>query len=530
MKKLLILGLVGLITTTSMACTTTATEVQAETIPAVSDSQEISVDTVETTQSTTAESNDEVIEVVTDTTMDKTYPGEEASVDTAIKLNETTASITGEGATVSDQLITISKAGVYELTGTFNGQILVDAGDDDIIQLVFNSINITNTLSAPIYIKNAEDVIITLKSSTNNTLVDQSQYIKETDDETIERINGAIYAKDDLIINGNGSLTINAKEHSAILGKDDVYLLSGTLNLTADRNGVKGKDSVYVGDVVLSIDAKTDGLDSDTLVSINGGQLNINSSEDALHSDTNLYINAGQIMLSAGDDGIHADELLEINDGNITITNSYEGLESKNLYLNGGHIDVTSSDDAVNATDGTTSGFMGRGKPPKTGEMPSFDFGLFINGGTITLNASGDGLDSNGFIEMTGGTVYVSGPTSNQNGSLDYDGTFVITGGEIITTGSAGMFKSVSTDSTLNTISLGLDTMNTAGTLIEVKDDAGNTLFSQVSPKAFETLLYASENLIIGKTYHIEINGENYLTYEQTQQHVLSNIQVRTRR
>jgi hypothetical protein len=160
-----------------------------------------------------------------------------------------------------------------------------------------------------------------------------------------------------------------------------------------------------------------------------------------------------------GDDGMHADAALTINGGAVTIPTSYEGLESAVITINAGDINVTSSDDGINVAGGTDgSGGMagpgrgGRGQGgPGAQSSETFTYTgsyyLYINGGTITVNAGGDGLDANGAIEMTGGLVVVNGPTEQMNGALDYDGTFNISGGTLIAVGSAGMAQAPSAGS-----------------------------------------------------------------------------------
>ncbi len=126
---------------------------------------------------------------------------------------------------VSDGIIEITAAGSYELTGVFNGQILVNADDEDDVQLILNGVEVTNDEDAPIFIQQSDEAVITLKTGSINTITDTSAYMEETDDAEEERTNGAIYSKEDLAINGEGALIISSTNKSGILGKDDVLIL-----------------------------------------------------------------------------------------------------------------------------------------------------------------------------------------------------------------------------------------------------------------------------------------------------------------
>lgn len=121
---------------------------------------------------------------------------------------------------------------------------------------------------------------------------------------------------------------------------------------------------------------------------------------------------------------------------------------------------------------------------------------LTINGGTITLSISGDGLDANGQIIMTGGDVIVYGPTNNGNGALDYDGTFQISGGSLIAVGSVGMAMQPSVSSTQNSVLIGWSASQSAGTVVKIVDSNGATIMTITPPKAFQSLAFSSPLLV----------------------------------
>ena len=208
-----------------------------------------------------------------------------------------------------------------------------------------------------------------------------------------------------------------------------------------------------------------------------------------------MTVSGGGITVKSGDDGLHADNTLTIEDGTIVVEESCEGLEAINLTINGGTIDVTASDDGLNAAGSSVDGGFGTVGADT----------LTVNGGTLTVNASGDGLDSNGALTINGGTVYVSGPTGDGNGTFDCDGVFTINGGVVLGTGSSGMLKTPTTDSKQNTISVSCT--GSAGDTVEVKGADGNTLVSAVAPKSFTNVTFSTPDITEGETYTVYVNG-----------------------
>ncbi len=235
---------------------------------------------------------------------------------------------------------------------------------------------------------------------------------------------------------------------------------------------------------------------------ISGGVFNINAQDDAIHSNLSIEINGGEFNLQTGDDGIHADETLVINSGEFTVSESYEGLEALHLTINDGNISVVSSDDGLNAAGGIDqSGFNG-GRGDRF-QMSSGGGSVTITAGEVYLKASGDGIDANGTLEISGGSVIVCGPTTGDTSVLDFDETATITNATFIGTGSINMAQTFTTAQN-GLISLKTDSTK-AGTEIILKDENGNTLVSHKPEYDFEILIISTPQMVKKGVYTLTI-------------------------
>ena len=264
-------------------------------------------------------------------------------------------------------------------------------------------------------------------------------------------------------------------------------------------------------------DATTDetksskGIKAGRLVEINGGTTSISASDDAIHSDDSFVMTDGDVEASSSDDGVHAEETLKIDGGTLTVTESYEGIEGKKIEVNGGEISVKASDDGFNATDGSGGGF-GSSNSNSADDLPS----LTITGGTVRVDAAGDGLDSNGDLTVSGGDVVVDGPTSDGNGVLDSGsengGKLTTNGGVLIALGSAAMAEIPDEESLNRTIAASIDF--SAGDVLSVEDEDGNELASHEAVRAGAFFLLSSTELEDGRKYVVKKNGEEVETVE----------------
>lgn len=479
------------------------------------------------------------------TDRDKSSEYDESSA-VKITLNGSSAVVSGSGANISGSTVTITSAGTYIISGSLSdGQIVIAASDSDKVQLVLNNAEINCNTSAAVYVKSADKVFVTLPAGTTNSLGGGTEYV-QTDDNTVD---GVIFSKSDLTLNGTGTLKIDADYRHGIVTKDTLCITGGTYVIDAVKTCLAGKDGIKILDGSFTLTAGSKGLNSgndddakEGSIYIAGGTFTIKSEDDSIHADGSCIIAGGTYTIAAGDDGIHANYDTIITDGSITITDSYEGIEGRRITVSGGTINLTASDDGINAATGGSSdeqrmpggqkgefGGFGRQKGadvqsqdgqqsqemqmPQDGQQPQEmqapasrsasddDVYVKITGGTITVNAGGDGIDSNGNLYITGGTVYVAGPTSNGDGALDYEEEASITGGTLIAAGSSGMAQGMGSNSTQCSMLVNLSETIAAGSVISLKDSSGNVLISWTSPKQFSSVVISTAELAQGSTY-----------------------------
>ncbi len=495
------------------------------------------------------------------------------------------------GATVNENRVTIRSAGTYLISGTLNdGHLIVNTEDQDTVELILNGVDITCSTSAPIYVLNAKNTVITLAEGTENTITDGDSYILE--DTTSDEPNAAIFSNDDLTINGSGSLTVNANYNNGIQSKDDLEIIAGNITVNATNDGIKGRDSVIIkggniniyasgdgiqsnnnedsgkgyitiDDGTINITANQDGIQAETSLLINGGNItitsgggsinsssnidqpgntwgrwdmqnvnnntstssakglkasvsitiecgtvNIDSSDDSINSNDSVMISGGNLVLTSGDDGIHSDSTLEIGGGDISIPKSYEGLESAVITIFDGNIHIVSNDDGINVVGGVDNSSI-NGRPGQNNFVDSGTNILNIYGGYIAVDAKGDGIDVNGPINMTAGTVLINGPTENMNGPIDYSGTFIMSGGFLVAAGSSGMAMAPSTSSTLYSILVNLTSAQSAGTLFHIETGNGEEILTFEPTKQYQSVLLCSSELEKSSTYIVYTGGSS---------------------
>lgn len=420
-----------------------------------------------------SEADIDITDMFTKRDLAGTYEESEA---VKITLSGKTATCDSSNVQTEDGVVTIKEAGLYVLSGTLtDGTIVVDAGDDDKVQLVFDGVSITTVDYAAIYAKNADKVFVTLAEGSENSLTVSDDYV-QTDDNNVDAV---IFAKCDLTLNGNGNLTVKDTTGHGIVSKDDLVVTGGTYMIDSQDHCLDGKDSVRIADGTFTLTCDEDGIHA--------------GNDD--QQDGYIYIEGGDIDISVGDDAMHAEGLLIITGGDIDISKCYEGIEGYKIMVTGGDIDVAASDDGFNAARPGGSGMGGAGMDA------DYDAYIIITGGTININADGDGIDSNGYLGIAGGNVYVLGPSNNGNGALDYGIYAAITGGEMVAVGGSGMAQGFGDESTQCSALVNFDEWVDAGETITLTDSKGNKLLTYKADKKFDSVLISTSDMKQGETY-----------------------------
>lgn len=252
-----------------------------------------------------------------------------------ITLSGNIAEISGGGAECESSVLKILRGGVYVLSGSFDGQIYVEADSLDKVQLVLNGVSVHCKDNAALYIKEADKVFITLPEGTESTLSDSDFYSVRNGD---TKTDSAVFSRADIVINGKGTLNVNGSYKHGITSKDDIKITGGILNVTAVNSGIVGKDSVRIASGSITVKAGSDGIKSDNdtnsakgYVSIYGGELDVYAGKDCIQAESALSLYGGSYNLSAGE------YLFNFSAGKVMIS----GAEICGVgnYLSGGGID-----------------------------------------------------------------------------------------------------------------------------------------------------------------------------------------------
>ena len=520
--------------------------------------------------------------------------------------------VTGDGISVSDNIITISKGGDFEVTGTLDGgQIVIDT--EEKVKLRLSGMSLTNKNGSAVYVKNADKAYITLTDNTENTLTDGENYTSGDENEK-----GCITSRDNLEIKGSGSLTLNGNynhgifssnsieigngnitinaKNDGIHANDTLAISGGTVNVTAEGDGLQAEEILDISDGEVNVtttgevkastsndfggrgemkdslqmtddeiqsmreqmnnnqftqteesddseDTSSKGIKADWMFDISGGEVTVDSTDHAIHCTSDINITGGTLNLSSeSKKGISGHGDITIDDGDITITKSTEGIESKKiLTINGGNIDITASDDGLNSggTGANQNGGFGGGTnmqggqqgnrgqigrqnsdgqdgkqmtPPNMqqaeGNEQDSEHHIQINDGNIKIVADADGIDSNGSLFINGGTVTVDAQATGAESAFDTDGAFIVNGGTIIGVSGSGMDESPNSYSTQNVILAYTTSQFSAGDEVEITDSNGKTIVEYTAVKGGSKIVYSSDKLKTGETYTVYASGE----------------------
>lgn len=485
---------------------------------------------------------------------------------TQVTLANQTATVTGQGASFSDQTLTITQAGTYVLTGSGkNIKLVVEAADTDQVHLVFQNLTLEGE-GTLLRINKAQEVVISLAEGSQNTLTES----QASDD---EKVKATIHSQVPLTLNGTGNLNLTALTKNALEVEDDLKVLGGTYNVKAANHGFKAEGALAIEAATLTIEAGKDGLHAE---------------HDETTERANISLNPTQLSIAATEDGVDAGNELTIKGGTITVSQSEEGLEARVIRQLGGDVTIKSSDDGVNASAGSSSKTSDTsatsktsdtnttsntadtsssasqattdsattsapdsqataapvatsqadqtnkdknatppsppagqappqgGQPPQNGQGPGGmppggqeesdpSLQIILEGGTLTVDAEGDGIDSNGTVTISGGSLVVNGSVQGGNGPLDASGDITITGGRVWALGTSDMLQGFAQGSTQASITANI--AGTAGQTLIILDANGKEVARQTASKDFQAVIMSSADLVDGQTYTIQVEG-----------------------
>lgn len=491
--------------------------------------------------------------------------------DSSTDYDEAAAQYIDLDAQVGD--LTLTEAGDYVLSGTLtDGSVIINAPEDAKLHLILNGAHIASQSAAALYVISADKVFVTLADGSENGI----SAAGDSAEDDYANVDAAIFARCDISFNGSGSLSVSSAKGHSIVSKDDLVFTGGSYMIQAANHGISGKDSIRIADGSFVVTAGKNCLDSDNdedsdkgFIYIAGGSFDLSSGNDACHCSGDFDFLAGSMEISAADDGVHSDAALSVSGGSITISLCYEGLEGVTVDISGGTIDITSSDDGINAAsgssdsaqdtnEGTPADFAG-GAPDMSGdppEMPDGDsapeapadtpeaptnmpggmgggFGggddpfaadssclVTISGGTVRINAQGDGIDSNGDLVISGGEVYISGPRNGGDGALDYNGSGTISGGIVVACDMGGMSQNFSDGSQCSA----MISLNGSGE-IRLTDASGNVLLSYTPADDYSCIVVSCPELSEGSEYTLSY-GSASQSFTQSEAHMGSTSNV----
>lgn len=466
-----------------------------------------------------------------------------------ITLSNEEIDISGDGAELHDNAVTITRGGTYLVTGEIaDGHLIVDAEDEE-VTLVMENAAISCSETSPLYIYQSKTTTLYLMENSINTLTDGSPYsfADSYSSEEEEEPNACLYSKSDLVIAGGGELEVNGGYKNGITSKDTLTIENSKINVQAVNHGITGKDScvlkdaditidaggdglratndkddslgnIVMVDTVLKADSGEDGIQAENTLTIRGGNITICSgggntqsvadgnSAKGLKGSNGIYLYDGAIQLDCADDAVHSNGNILITGGEYTISSADDGIHSdQNTKVTGGTIDIQKSYEgiegaSVDITGGdvrivaSDDGINAAGGADQSGFGPrqdafaeKSDYYILISGGKVVVDAGGDGVDSNGSLTVSGGELYISGPTNDGNGALDYGEKAVITGGTVIAAGASGMAQNFGEESTQGSILLSFP--ESSEEEICIKDEAGNTLAVYTPTKSYNCVV-----------------------------------------
>lgn len=553
---------------------------------------------------------------------DEDSPADDAWKATTGAIDLTAMTVSGPGLSVEDGTVLITGGGDFTVTGE-NGDAMIKVDTDSRVKLRLNGVKLVNNDGPAIFFENCDKGFITVSKNTENYLADGAEYtvdakgtVFSNDDLEIQgggkltvvsNSNHAIVSDDKLTIE-EGKLDLTAAG-DGLHANDGIEIAGGVINITATGDGIQSEDYVDItggeinvttnGEVAESAggwgdfggrggmggrwgrnpgeqvqqpadgqfqpadgqqpperpadgqfqpadgqqppERPTDGQFQPTdgqqpperpwgQGGFDGGtnaEGSGETDEDSLAStkgikaETNLLIRGGSVTVNSADHCLHSADIIYINGGLLNLTSQKgKGITAhQGLSIDGGTVNVLKSTEGIEskgnfAVNGGTVHVTASDDGLNAGGTGGRDAGaagghaLYINGGSVFVDAAGDGLDANGTLYMLGGTAIVNGPTNSGNGALDSGGSVIARGGTLIASGSSGMAEYPrGSECTQNTLVYGASQAIDPGELIRIEDAEGNEVLTYRASKTYQNIVFSSPLLEQGKEYRIYRGG-----------------------
>ena len=429
-----------------------------------------------------------------------------------------------EGVEITKNVVKISKEGTYVLSGKLSdGCIWVSSLKESDVRLVLNGVTLTGKKTAPLYIECADKCIISLPPGTVNVITDITQ-----GEVSGEVLTAAVYSREDLVINGSGTLRVNAGAEDGITSKDTLKIMEGVIEVTAADDGLYGKDELVIRGGSITVNAgggagaressphgwfsdedeetpeNGQALKSKGFIEIDGGEVHTDSLGDGLHSDGDIFITGGKLLIRTSDDGMHAGNYFQMEGGEAAVEESMEGVEASEIHVNDGFLWVTALNDGLNASFGKTALEEGEEAAEQRPEKED----VTIRGGTVYLSTVEDAIDSNGDLSLLGGTLIVNGPSSEKGLLFRVTGKAALSGTSVLAAGEFGLsgdlFRGERQHFLLAKVPEGA-----SGDAIKVTDADGVVLVTLSAESAYRSLFISLPELKAGTTYSILVNGQS---------------------
>ena len=488
-----------------------------------------------------------------------------------IILADQTATVTGQGASFSGQTLTITQAGTYVLTGIGkNIKLVVEAADTDQVHLVFQNLTLEGE-GTLLQVNKAQEVVISLAEGSQNALTESQASDDEEVKAIIHSqvpltLNGtgnltltaltknALEVEDDLKVLG-GTYTVKAANHG-FKAEGALDIEAATLTIEAGKDGLHAEHdetteraNISLNPTQLSIAATEDGVDAGNELTIKGGTITVSQSEEGLEARVIRQL-GGDVTIKSSDDGVNAsagsssktsDTSATSKTTDASATDTSATSKTTDASTTSNTADTSSSASQATATPAATSQADQANKdknatlpsppagqaPPQGGQPPQNGQGpggmppggqeesdpslqIILEGGTLTIDAEGDGIDSNGTASISGGSLVVNGSVQGGNGPLDAAGDITITGGRVWALGTSDMLQGFAQGSTQASITANI--AGTAGQTLIILDAKGKEVARQTASKDFQAVIMSSADLVDGQTYTIQVEGTTQTT------------------